>query len=88
VNIPFPAHYDKFLTITKEFIMPEKSKADELRRSFWIAVELFHETMMEREAPIRRNGRQKAPTTLVHNDKNWGNCEVCKEMLEEMKILY
>jgi hypothetical protein len=75
--------YKQFLNNNKEFIRPERSKREELKRSLYEALSNFHDYMIkERDGgPIHRSYETSAPTFLIHKNKFWRECDACIEIL-------
>lgn len=70
--------FEEFIIHNKEFVRPERSKREELKRSLHIALSDFHEKMFESKSTIRSNN---ISTFLIHKEKHFFDCEVCKEIL-------
>jgi len=70
--------YNEFVINSKEFLRPERSKQKELLRSLEVALEAFHDKMVEHELPIP-GGFDHKPTVLIHTKTFW-DCEICEEI--------
>lgn len=75
-----PTCYTDFLQASAQFIRPERSKREELKRSLNIAMSDFHDKMEEEGVPIRP-GHDNHPTFLIHEEGFWGDCDACREIL-------
>lgn len=80
-----PSCYEEFLSKTTEFIRPERSKRDELKRSLNHAMYDFHEKMYKQGEPLIASWTTKAPSLFVHKEEDFSDCEVCKEILSTRK---
>lgn len=75
-----PSCYDEFINHNKEFIRPERSKREELKRSLRHALSNFHDEMFQLKKAIYKTSKNIA-TTLIHKQEEFYDCEVCKEIL-------
>lgn len=75
-----PKCFEEFINHNKDFVRPELSKQKELRRSLYRAMNSFHEEMFKSGFPIF--AASDTPTLLIHNKEYFGDCDVCKEIIE------
>jgi hypothetical protein len=75
-----PPCYTEFLANSEAFTRPDKCKNNEIRRSWIIAIQDFHEKMEEKATPIAP-GWGKLTTSLIHADnEDTYRCETCELM--------
>lgn len=77
-----PLCYKSFIEHNIEFIQPERTKKEEIKRSFYQALSTWHDKLMEENQVSAPGGHKKVPPVLIHKGSFIDECDACKQILD------